>query len=839
MEQYFFRKRYENHYGLDYKRNALTRPVEFASDMLNAQYRKSGSIEKRKGFQSHGATGGGFGLATYQRKNPTTGADEAELISIARSGLKKFSKATFTVAYAGVGTTASISIYFDTATEQYRCGISESGTAILDMALGFGYDTASPVTLLQLQTAINALTGFTATITGTTSTPAAFLKIVRNHELVDADMVTSARYPTDVNTTVTNPFNTYYGTRNDDDFELMSFVNLDNLLVLSGGGKDYVHKYDGQTLYRVGLPTPATLTAAEGVAGAITGTNYQYRARYVQWDAAGNLIEGNILTMTSSLLNPTTKKIDITVANIQAGTGFNTNCAQINGAQVSVNTITVDSGHTIKVGDTAYFWDSVSSSYVERTVTAIAATTITVSGAAVTVVDNDAISNNLRIQIVRSKTGATTPTVHYVVAEIPNNSLTATTVYVDNTLDAALGDRLIRPVSDRTVPPLLKYLFVFQGQLCGLGNPELPNQAYWSDVDGLEYFPADNNQQSIDNDYGEILTGGAKSGEVAAWFTDKTTTIMSGYLADNSVRFDEISSDIGCKAHQTIKKVGNYVAFWSNKGPYKILGANLPQPLGESADSQGRSLGGRMEPVLDQAGVVPDEVLEFKRAVSVNDRDAELYITFIPAETSHSGEVASNENSKLFVYDYARDAWLLWDTIDMSGGAAIFDGDLLWQERHWSTFDSAIRYLLYRKHNLNDAWDYEDEDAAISQSYKSGWEAAGEPSVFKKYMKLRCFQLEETPNSNPTITLKQEVDFNAEVTQAQTSFTVFGLGYGVSGYGTEPYGDAGFYSSERELADGHFVSSRFVFENEEHQTNSIISGWEVEMVAPYEPRFKP
>jgi hypothetical protein len=108
--------------------------------------------------------------------------------------------------------------------------------------------------------------------------------------------------------------------------------------------------------------------------------------------------------------------------------------------QVSVSTITVDDGsggsHTMKVGQTAYFYDSVSASFVTREITAVAATTITIAGAAVTVADNAVISNNLRIMILRT---VSTGTIYKFVAEIPNNSFSATQVYTDATADASLG----------------------------------------------------------------------------------------------------------------------------------------------------------------------------------------------------------------------------------------------------------------------------------------------------------------------------------------------------------------------------------------------------------------
>lgn len=71
---------------------------------------------------------------------------------------------------------------------------------------------------------------------------------------------------------------------------------------------------------------------------------------------------------------------------------YSTGAAQVNGAQATVNTITVDAGHTFWYGKSAVFSDSVSGGTVTRDVLAWTDTTITVGGNAVTVSDNATIT---------------------------------------------------------------------------------------------------------------------------------------------------------------------------------------------------------------------------------------------------------------------------------------------------------------------------------------------------------------------------------------------------------------------------------------------------------------
>src|SRR4051812_29416776 len=68
--------------------------------------------------------------------------------------------------------------------------------------------------------------------------------------------------------------------------------------------------------------------------------------------------------------------------------GFGT----VNGAQASVHTITLSAGHSFHVGQYAHFLDSVSATTVDRYIQATTATSIVISGAAVTVTNGESIS---------------------------------------------------------------------------------------------------------------------------------------------------------------------------------------------------------------------------------------------------------------------------------------------------------------------------------------------------------------------------------------------------------------------------------------------------------------
>lgn len=827
MPEYILKKSYTNHYGLDLKSSDLTRKVEFASGMKNAQYKKNGALEKRKGYQAHASTQEGYGLFTYNRIS-SSGAEAPEVV-LASNGLYKLLTTSLVVTYVGTDPTALLNLFYDTETSQYRCQVLEGQTIVLDLALGKGFDEASTVTCNDLKNAIDALANFTCTISGSTSTPAAFCIVVRNEDLSDSGTYTlTAKYWSAVNKTVTNPFAGSLANKNASDFENVSGVQLANTMYFSNG-YDYPQKYDGQTLFRAGLPQVASLTSALGGAGAVTGTNYYHVATYIQKDNNGNLVEGADLAVTAGL-NPVAQSMNVTVANVQAGSGFNTNCAIVAGAQVAVTTITVDDGaggaHTMKQGDTAYFFDSVTGDYVERAITGVTGSSITIAGAAVTVADNAVISNNLRIAIYRNETAGTTPTVFYLVAEIPNNSFAATQVYNDNKTDAQLGFEYIPPVVPRGTPPKGKYISAWRNQLIISGNIENPYTVYFMDID-LESFPI-NNQFNVDTVYGDVVTGIAPSNEFFAVFKTKSIFVVSGSISDGTIRVDHLTNDLGCSAHATIKDIKGTIFFLSDKGPQYMNGSSLPKSVGDD----------RIEPEFGNDGLSPDEQMQLKRAVGFHDRFNEKYIVYIPCETSTGGNKHSNQFSRIYAFDYNRGAWLKWDNMDLTCGITYVGDEIYWLERQFSTYSSTVRYLMYRMHHLNDAWDYQDNVSPIDFEYDTQWEALGEPSVFKRFLTLRIFSLEDIPNNDLIFNVDTETNYISDVARASFLVELAGSGYGESQYGVAPYGDPAESVVKHRLSSGRFRSLRIRFSNNNDQQNVALTGWELQMAAPYKKEMK-
>lgn len=837
-----FVKRYENLAGVDYKSSDLKFPEQYATGLRNIQFTNTGSIEKRKGYQGAAETTGGRGLFTYKTYDPATGAEDVELIAV-DDNAHKLSEGLFTVQYTPPGgggvSICEISIIFDEATSVYRCKVVEETTTLLDMDLGLGIDEASPVTVTDLATAISAIVGqggFLATSTVGTM-PAAMLNTTVSHDLLVGDLELAERYWTQINAPQT-PFPGTASNANDPNFENVSGVQLYNILYLSNG-YDSVKKYDGQNIYNAGLPATAVSLANSTVAGALGTDNYSYVVTVLQKDAQGNEYEGN--PTYSAVVDYNGNQIDVTVNNVLAASGYNTNCAVVDGNQTTVNTIVVDNGsggvHTMKVGDTAYFYDGVSAAYVERKITAVDVTaptySITVAGAPVTVLDNAVISNNLRIVVYRSKnTAGTNPTVWYRLIELPNNSFTSTQTYRDNIADGSLGDLFIEPATDRSPPIKGRYITSYQGLLVTAGNLEDINTVSVSDVESPEYFPFPDNQFNVNDIYGDRITGIAPSNEFLIVFQTKGIHVLSGDFSSGAYRVDQIANDIGCAAHASIQDVRGALMFMSLQGPRVLQGGQVPRGLGPYEQNVFVS---RIDPIFDQAGESDTtKIWQLKRCTSFHDRENQRYLLFIPCESEEGGDRYANDNSVTFVYEYPRDAWLEWDKLNLAGGMVEYKSHVYFSERAYSDFLSGLRYVLYKIHATNTQYDYADHDEAISCYWKSAWDFLGEASVLKSFLAVTVFS---TGTDNEfDLTFRTEVNWLAD-TQSDVTINIGADGYGLSPWGTTYYGDPSEPTYIRKLNNNRVKSIRAVIANEQMQKNINVTGYEFQIAAPYKPRF--
>lgn len=844
-------KRYENFGGLDLRSGDLLRNPLSASEMENAERIRSGTLTSRKGYYSYSNSGGGIGLFIYNDIDTTTGVS-IPIILGASTKLNKVVQTTMLINYdesrdaAVTGyTTIQVRKKVKDDSSEWEFSITADGTEIYSKDLGLGFDEASSVTLADLKTDIDALDDFLVTITGTDTIPAAFLPPI-DDELLDSDgnFTTTAEEWEEVNhpsNADDSPFTTAFGNRNDEDFENISSVSLRNVMYF-GTGVDELHKYDGVDCYRAGMPQPATagVAALVGGSGSISDTNINYIYTYLQHDAKGNIIEG-IPSAVSNTLSPSSKDIDVTISTIQNTTGFNTDCAIVAGAQTGVNTITVDDGsggsHTMKVGQTAYFYDGVTSAYVTREITSVAATTITIAGDAVDVTDNLVISNNLRIAIYRNTAGGT---LYYLVEEIPNDSFSSTEVYRDDTATVTSNAVFLDPAdiaAEHGLPPKGKYLTEYRGLLIVSGNPEAVNTTYYSDIASPEAFPSQFNFD-VYSGVSEPVKGVGVGNEFLYVFKEQSAFIVNGDLTSGQFRVDRLEGAIGCAAHATIKDVEGILVFLSSKGVYAISGAEIPIEISQP-----------ILPLFTKIEPLDDRQLVLKRATAGYDKRNEKYILYIPAEEDQNSNIVPNENSRLLVYDlfHARaggtdgqpvQPWYLWTNMNAANGIVVDGENLYFQEKRFSTFDSTVKYILYKRLNTGKVeCDAADNLDPIDWEYVPGWETVGEPSVPKQFLRSKVYSMDPNNPAGFTLTLRTERDFkpNEFITTATVNYADSDSGgWGVSAWGVAPWGAPVIPAEVVRLKTGRKISAmRYRLSHSILYQAPFITAIETEISTPY------
>jgi len=838
----FMLKNFSEFKGLDFRSSNLTRSPQHSSGMLNAMYSETGSIVKRPGFQYKTKSIGGIGLSKYVDVNTVTGAVTEKLVTVGDS-LYTLEDDSFSVTYSGSGI-ALMSIKPDVATNKLVLTITEDTTEILSSTLGVGLDESSTTLVSAIISAIDALTDYAASGGTSTGDSAAFFDQILETQLSSTATSISYKYWSQANESVSNPLATSLAAINDTDFEGATFANLNNILYVNTG-YDKMHKYDGQTFYRAGLPIGGDAEGAGslGVAPSIAdssggstftaGDDYFYFYTYIQVDNKGNLIEGEKSPYSSKHTMTGSVDIDVTVTNLSATSGFNTNCAIVNGAQNAVTTITVDSGHTLNIGDTAYFYDGSTSDYVTREITGTTSTSISFSGA-VDVADNAVISNNLRIAIYRTvEIGAATSAAiqsYSLVAEIPNDSIgTATQVYTDSTSDANLGLEFVEPIKAHGLPPVCRYTTTFRSQMFLTGDPENVNTVYYSDIDSPEYFPSVSNSFLVDAFPGSKARGIHAIDSALIVFKDKSIQAVTGDIALDEFRVDEISyGGIGCVSNNSIKRVERSLFFLSETGVHAV---NLEGVV---------PVGAPIETEFTKYNVN----FNFQKSTAINWVDENKYILFMPVEAQDgSSNYYASSDSVCYVFDYSRGSWLKWNNINAQGGFSQLDDELYFHARRLDSDSAAVEMPLAKFHDYGNVLDYCDHNEAIDFNYETHWESLGEPQLLKKFLRLKVFALSsDVYDGEPTLftlTVEQEINYRspAPIASFDMNFGAESDGWGAA-WGSTPWGDSPIPELKGKLRSSKSRSLKLKFLNSTMFENVLISGYQIEAVAPYRQFFK-
>lgn len=817
--------------GLDLRSTDRSRDPSSCIFDKNAMVSREGNLTVRPGYQCIATTSGGLGTAKYVYISTTTGEQTVEKLVLGAS-LYKVNSGSFTITYTpGALLAISASVLIDEDDGHWHFVLYGDGATLLDHDLGLGFDESSPVTLNDLDTAISAISGFAAVPTaGTTSVPAAFL-----HSIVDQPFVSNVlTIPYSYMSTVAqpssaaNPFAVTYADRNATYFELASHVNVRNC-VYFGTAKDEIQKYDSQKIYRAGMPTAATPTASVVVAGSgRTGTNIRYKVQFIQVDKQGNRQSG-VISGQSGTVSPAADSVDVSFTHILNTTGFNTDCGMVAGTQAGVTTIDVDNGaggaHTLKVGDVAYFYDGVSTAFVERTITAVASTTITISGNAVNVTDNAPISANLRVALYTQEVEDGN---FYLVSEYPHNSFAGGTQTITDT-GATLGDRFFDPLpgTEPSLPPKGKYLSVFKGLMWITGNLSYPNRYFYSDFTSPESFPSVNYEE-VTTQSQDRFTGMFPAKEHLMLFKENSCHLVIGDFDETGFfrfRLDDLSLTAGLSSYQTLKQLSDGtlrgldtkgVWRWDENGPVEVSGAILP--------------------VFTALPSGTTDQFVFNRAIAFYLENQEQYVIFIPKESLNGSDRYANSSSRLFYLDTATGEFFEWDNMNMEAGTIVDGDDVYWVERRLSTFSSAVTYGLYKRLRLDGDYSQTDHGTPIEWSYFTGWDNRQAPAVPKKPIRLRVTATSSSRSAFYTLAVEQYINYEAGQIITRFAFP-FGAGassgYGIAAYGAGPYGDPGSAGLTRKLKRRKCEAWAYSLWHQKNYETPLITTLETEFAAPH------
>jgi hypothetical protein len=500
-------------------------------------------------------------------------------------------------------------------------------------------------------------------------------------------------------------------------------------------GQNFTAKYDGQSIYRAGLPTPE-------VSSVTSGSNYVI-CFYQFIDAKGNVIYG------PSVINKNADLDGTFAIQTLKDTGFYGGYVRVPLLLGEVYTIYKDQrtlvyesiSDDIDVGSKITFRNSFHASGTDQatvsvngsannffvqyeiesinrdpafneitfTAESIGESLVVLNSPLVTGVFNVQGSLSVKWFLSESETtGYYGPSSDFSYITV-DNSLTSHTVNYADPIDK---DFLMSSIYDITTsklrPPKCKYLLTYGYQLaCGnvisfydfenketkYTNNDLVMYSDLSTGDLGENF-SESNRQLIGDTYDGQISGLQRVKDSLIVFKDKMAFSLDGVLIPGQYTLRKIeTNEIGCTSFKSILSVANEVIFQGQDGLYAINGYNCKK-VTDSLDPFFKNI----NPALT-------------RSVMNNEDDQYLFWT----------------NLGMVVYDYHFEKWFIWTGINCSSGITVDN-------------DRSIRFFsstLVRKFQqaLNDS------GVAIDAYIDTAWFDLQEPGLLKKATDIRIYSM--------------------------------------------------------------------------------------------------
>lgn len=838
---------YFDNFGLRTQGSWQTQDGAFADYTENFISQLQEGIESRQGYQTKITGVGGYGAIDYSYIDFENSLIQEKLLI--DTSLHRIQTGTLNITYTGAATRAVVTL-LPVAETHFALTIYVNNTAVSTINLGTGLES-SPMTMATLASTIDALADFSATVTGTSTVPAAFADITSSLSIPSSYTKTiEFLYPEEVDTILDAPLDGLATSIQDGTAVNVSWVNHKGLVILTDGTRPKV--YDGSTLYYAGLPTPGMplYTILPGTDadsdGDLSDDNlngtYTYYVTYEYIDFQGKVTESP--WSEPVVCTVVDQKLSFELPTIRSDAGFNTKHAKVNGAQTPVlsrntATITVDTGHQLRRGDWAYFYNSYTGieDYRGYTIESVTDTTITIRTTTdVTVTDNLIISNNLRIMLWRSEESETT---RVLLVAMTNDPTVPSVTYVDSdpdVTDLAVFSGTLDDVdagttaSRRDRPPEADYCTSYRGTLVLAKDLFI----YWSD----DREPQINNS-GMAFDVAQFL--GSFNKKITALQTSESalivlqTSAITAYTTTNLNAADivetQISTKIGCVGQYASTRIGSRSWFISKSGVYELQNGELTlnkEASQEDLISAKTGLGGAI------TNDIPHFFDNYKsyawdRAGLGTDVLRNYLFVHLPIEPT---PIRTGDTSDLLVYELNRSRWYLWKGIDISGGTLSDSNlDFFFTTRSYGK-NTPVRFnkLLRDKTDLG----YRDHLTAINRIYETKWDGiAGTPNSLEQKIiqQLKLYSINAsffTPfEHNPTFDISVYKDYsNVLHTTLSMGYQDLGTEWGFM-WNNEPIGGYKSVSEKRMLVQETAEAIKLRISNAEPGVNSRLTGWEI------------
>jgi len=631
------------------------------------------------------------------------------------------------------------------------------------------------------------------------------------------------------------------GKLDNTDLENISFAQLNNVLYMSNG-YDEVMKYDGNKVYRAGLPQPVKPTVAETL---VIGGNpaygldqspsnadqfYFYKYVYEYIDNMGNLITSTPSESAKVRISngSNTTGVAVTFSYIQPGTGFDID-GPTDEDKIKIKIYRTKQSETETTEPGAIY-------YLINSFTTPHEATGTILNSFVNKDGND-ITNG---PIYNDKTSSTGTYLDFLEDSDINPDKVTTGAYTLNEF-LKFSDHIKR----HDLPPKGKYITDFQNCLVLSGQKDnvnnlafsLPFNANTGEI-GSEYFPNDSNQEIVESRFGDKITAIAPLKDVLYIFHKNSIHTLSGSITEStglSYQIDLLTSEggIGCEAQASIQELQGNLFFLSKNGIYNINNSTaFPKEISA---------------VLQPEFKDPKVNFNLKKAVSFNWVAENSLMFILPVETldddgSTNYALTTTTDSKIFIYDYTKNAWIEWTNLDFSGGITLVNDEVYFSSRSLDATDDLATYL-YTIQNTKSSYDYVDHTSPINFQYKSAWDSVGEPTMFKKFLRLKVFAIDPDGTfESPSFVLNTGVQknyVNQEIGIIPLDFAGTSAGgWGNSIWGVSSYGNQILESIKTKLPSAKSRALCLDFTNDTVNENVLIGGYEVEIAGPYKKEIK-